>query len=167
MEVPFADLEEGKKYKLRDHFTLTVEQEGYGTLQEDIDLLANGFYELTEIYNLGGSVDATFRLPPGQTVHIPAVPNSNQRENIRDYIQLSSEALPDGEETIFLELNDPQENIQAPTQTNLQRNNATNALINNGTQSAGKRRSYRKKRKTVKKKSKKSKSRKARKSRRV
>lgn len=162
-EVAFGDLEAGKYYKLRDPYQLTVEQHGYGTLQEDIDTIASSYYKLEEDPEDG---DARFRLPPGESIIVPYVNGVNQPTGPRNYIFISSEALPDGEDTLFLE--DVQENIPVPANPNgnsMNNGNPMNSLINLTNSSGGRRkRRQSKKRKTLKRKHRKQ-TRKARKSR--
>lgn len=156
IEVAFEDLEEGKFYKLKTHFTLSIQQQGNGTLQEDIDKIANNYYELDSPfdYSDGGS----FILPAGETVMVPYVDGLNQRHGPRDYIFISEMALPQGEQTIFLEKpndNDPGYSNNDPIQTN-------NVINLTGSSGGKRKRRMSKKRKTrkQKRKSRKSKSRK-------
>jgi hypothetical protein len=158
MEVPFTDLQVGRYYKLKEPFTLTAELQGNGTLQEDIDLLANGYYKLQSF-----DEDAEFALPGGMTVYVPPIPESNQRENTRDYIFLTEAALPDEGDTLFLEVVDEQPNIRTPVS---ETTNSRNNLFGNNQSAGNRKRRQSKKRRTVKRK--KTKSRKTKsKSRRV
>ena len=164
-EVAFEDMEAGKYYKLRDSYQLTIEQQGNGTLQEDIDKIASAYYELEEDPEDG---DARFRLPPGESVIVPYVNGVNQETGPRNYIFISSTALPDGEDTVFLE--GDQGNIPIPVNTgngNFMNNGNPMTNFINLTNSSGGRRKRRqsKKRKTLKRKLRKQ-TRKARKSRR-
>jgi hypothetical protein len=149
MDVPLTDLQVGRYYKLKEPFTLTDELQGNGTLQEDIDLLANEYYKLQSFDE--DSFDAEFALPSGMTVHVPAGPESNQRETDRPYIFITGAALPDGEDTLFLEMIDEQPNIVAPVPDTENTNNPFENENGRGLSGGKRKKRQSKKRKTVKK----------------
>lgn len=149
IEVPFSDLEGGKYYKLRDHYILSAQQQGNGTLQEDIDRISARFYMLRDGYEFGD--DAEFELAPGEAeIDIPEVNGVNNPFRSRDYIFISSfRTLPEGDDTIFLE--EEPENVQIPGLTNndpIQTNNIINLT---GSSGGRRKRRMSKKRKTMKK----------------
>lgn len=157
LEVRFGDLEAGKYYKLRDHYVLSPQQQGNGTLQEDIDRISARFYKLKDTFEEGD--DAEFELAPGEAdINIPEVNGVNHPFPSRDYIFIASwGTLPEGDDTIFLE--EESQNIQIPGMNN---NTVTMSNFINLTNTFGGKRKRRmtKKRKTRKQKRKSYKSRK-------
>ena len=117
-EVRLRDLQVGTRYKLRDPINIqNVSFEGrdghtwiQGTIQADLDRIHGGFYELERLdsnneNNNGNPVyfDATFTIPAnGLPIHVPADLNEEGGDRDRQYIFLSTDALPEGDDTLFV-----------------------------------------------------------------
>ena len=105
-DIPLYELQIGKKYKLKEWFEMgppylnskTPDGKPNGTIQEDIDLISSGFYEL--LYLDDEYFDARFFLPPGKKIYVP------EENRSRDSIFLNGlvwNEYADGINTLFEE----------------------------------------------------------------
>ena len=102
-EIRFQDLKVGKFYKLQDRFELVAPWIN-GTIQEDIERISRGFYELTYVDDDDGAMKAEFKIPSNMpAITLPAEFTESRTESSRQFIVVSEEALPQKGDTIFLE----------------------------------------------------------------
>ena len=107
-EVTLEDLQENKYYKLKKPITLQNPQESwlqYQIVQEELNLLIRDYHRLVDI----NDTQLTFEyLPTDEDVSVEPLVNPNEqasantRKNVRDFIEIDLQGLPDGEATIFL-----------------------------------------------------------------
>ncbi len=117
-EVRLRDLQVGTRYKMRDPIVIQnvvfQGQSGHiwiqGTIQADLDRIHGSFFTLERLdenaeNNNGNptSFDATFTIPNNDLpIHVPADLNEEGEARDRFFIFLSNDALPQGDDTIFL-----------------------------------------------------------------
>ena len=117
-EVPLRDLQVGTRYRMRDPIIIQnvmfQNEDGHlwiqGTIQEDLDRIHGGFFELERLDNNGENdngnpenFDATFTIPINfPPIQVPDDLQEEGAEPVRHYIFLSTDALPDGDNTIFV-----------------------------------------------------------------